>query len=134
MRFLFVLFIATAFMTAGCQSKNKIRKEILTKANDDMNTLVDKAINAHTGGLGSILVDNVMSPEKKQQIIDEYLLPKFRTFVEHTEDMDSLKRMNTEDTFRYKMVLKSTVGNASEEALKALYEKIVSGGFNINIK
>lgn len=132
MRSILILFIATALLMSGCQNKNKIRKEILTKANTDMVQLVDKMININSGGLGSLLVDRLVTPEKKQQIVEKYLLPNFRTFVEQTDDIDSLKMMNTDDSFRYKMVLKSTIGNASEDALKLLYDKVIEGGIKFN--
>ena len=134
MRTILIIFLGVFIITSGCQSKNKIRKEILTKANTEIAELVDKAINSQTAGLGSLIVDNLITPEKKQKLIDDALLPKFRDFVNKTNDMDSLKQMNTDDTFRYKMILKSTIGTTSEEAIKALYEKIVNGDFSLNLK
>lgn len=134
MKFLILCSLFLILASSCGNQKSKIRKEILSKANTEMEKIVDNAINSQTAGFGSLLIDNLMTPEKKQKMIDDNLLPRFRDFVNNTNDKDSLVKMNTDEIFRYQMILKSTIGNASEEALKALYEKIISGDFNLNIK
>ena len=131
---LFTSFLVL-FILSGCKDERvEIRRSIITKATTEMELIIDKAINLQTAGLGSLVIDNIISPEKKKEMIEENLLPRFKDFVSQTESIDSLKDMDNDEMFRYKMILKSTVGNSSEDALKALYEKIISGDFKMNIK
>lgn len=123
-KILFVI-LSLLILTCSCNNDSKIRKEILNKANNEMTELVDKAINVNTVGEGTTNIDNFISPEKKQQIIDKNLLPRFRDFLQNTNDIDSLRKMNSDKIFRYNMIIKSTTGGTSEDALKVLYEKVV---------
>jgi len=134
MKQLAALILGVILLTACGPSKAKLRKEIKEKATTEMEQIIDKAINSQTAGLGSLVVDNLMTPEKKKELISNNLLPRFEQFVDNTNDLDSLKQLNTDETFRYKMILKSTVGNASEEALKTLYQNFIEKGLNFNIK
>ena len=117
------------FILSGCKDERvEIRRSIIRKATTEMELIIDKAINLQTAGLGSLIIDNIISPEKKKEMIEENLLPRFKDFVSQTENIDSLKDMDNDEMFRYKMILKSTVGNSTEDALKALY-KIISSDF-----
>ena len=117
------------FILSGCKDERvEIRRSIIRKATTEMELIIDKAINLQTLGLGSLIIDNIISPEKKKDMIEENLLPRFKDFVSQTENIDSLKDMDNDEMFRYKMILKSTVGNSTEDALKALY-KIISSDF-----
>ena len=131
----FLTLVIAVFLITGCgPNKAKLRNEIKGKATTEMEMIIDKAINLQTVGFGSLVVDNLMTKEKKQELISNNLLPRFEKFVDNTNDIDSLKKLNTDETFRYKMILKSTVGDQSEEALKYFYKNFIEKGLNQIVK